>query len=801
MQIGKGRPLAVFCWILTMISAICMMIEPSSVSLLICFFVAFAAVAILITLGFLFSRRRYLLRYLAFLTSAALLSVGCAYARQKIYVEPAQQFANSAVEQPITILGTVVSEEYYSDYLTCVGVKMELVDESGNTIASLPLYLNLTGSHDTRIGDHISATARIYTVDEAPEDLHARQQLRSQGYLLVGYVDSVEDIKTLSKDEFVLERELGRLQLRLYDKLANAVTGEEGDLTAALLLGMREDLSGMTVLNFRRAGASHLLALSGLHLSLIMLLLTAFLRAIRCPFYWRLALSTIVALSFLLLTGCSVSMLRATFMLLCLYLSRLRGSPHDSLTSLSVFLGVTLTVTPYAVYDAGLWLTVLATFALIEVIPALMKKTSASKKQSGGKRVLFCLWNQLLYPTMSSVLILYILLFPMALIFGEISLLSPLSNLLLTPLTAICLGFGICYFVMAYLATLIPFSMPLAAWIAKALYAISGWMLDITAWMSDLRGALISLRYKFVMPLLLILLLTLFVFLLLRWKHPRRYFAVLASWSVAFIVCFAITRSVVTSGQWQATYQAHKDNELLCFSQNETAILCDITDGSYGVYREFLVDGKPSGATELDGLILTHYHNRHISTVYKLLGSIKIRTIYLPLTMPEVDQEKAQKDESILRSIASLARERDVSVQYYLPKERISLTETLSLECLHYSMLERSTHPTISMTWQYQNGKNAEWKRLVWLGASSWESEKSENVLTDATAANVLIFANHGPKIKSDYELKDFTVQPELWLFADGNASVPLQPTPEATEILGRLNPRLGNNKINLTLP
>ena len=91
------------------------------------------------------------------------------------------------------------------------------------------------------------------------------------------------------------------------------------------------------------------------------------------PVYLRIFLLSLTAIGFLALTGFSISMLRATFMLLCLYLSRLRGTPHDSLTSLSVFLGLTLTIQPTAVYDAGLWLTVLATFALISVIPGLFR--------------------------------------------------------------------------------------------------------------------------------------------------------------------------------------------------------------------------------------------------------------------------------------------------------------------------------------------------------------------------------------------------------------------------------------------
>ena len=419
------------------------------------------------------------------------------------------------------------------------------------------------------------------------------------------------------------------------------------------------------------------------------------------PVYLRIFLLSLTAIGFLALTGFSISMLRATFMLLCLYLSRLRGTPHDSLTSLSVFLGLTLTIQPTAVYDAGLWLTVLATFALISVIPGLFRVNDRTEPARVSTPFLW-IWQYLLVPVLSSIVILFVLLVPMALIFGEVSIMSPLANLLLTPLTAISLILGLVYFPFSYLGTFVPFLAFLSKWIAQILYSVSDGMLKITQKMSDTPGALVSLRYGFVQVLLILLICALLLFLLLKWKKPRRFFYVIAAWAAIFVICLTVTKNM-TAGQWQATYLSDKMNELFCLSNNEVTVLCDITDGSYTTYRDFLSEGKPDTTTEIDALILTHYHNRHISTVYKLLGDIRVRTIWLPLTMTYTDQDKAIKDEGNLRSIVALAKQRRVEVRYYLPDESADITDTLTLERLYFSMLKRSTHPTVSFTFNYRS--------------------------------------------------------------------------------------------------
>ncbi len=800
MEIGRGRPLACFCFLLCGVEALYICLRWTAPFLAamtgICFFLSM----VLTVLTFFCQRIRHITAYCLFLSAALILGFGIAWGREACAVLPAERYAQKDTAS-VQIEGAVISEEFYSNYLTCVGVKIDLPQESALQAKTAKVYLNLTGSYDIRIGDRICAHAELYPLDDAPEDRLTLRRLQADGFLLIGYVSSENDCYTTERGSFVLTQWLSRLQYRLADRLSSLIDGESGALNVALLLGTRDGLSERTELNFRRAGASHILALSGQHLSLMILLLTAFLQFLHCPFRLRILLLSATAIFFLALTGFSISLIRATVMLLCLQVSKLRGIPHDSLTILSVFLAVTLSFCPVWIYDAGLWLTVLAAFVLIVVIPPLLRRTaSLTEKRRCKNRWVTFLWKYFVLPMLSSVIISFFLILPMALIFGEISLLSPVSNLLLSPLCALSLMLGMICLLLSCLSSVLPVFSFAASGVAFVLHQVGTLMLQIAEALGDIRGALLSLRYDFVKPMLWILLIAWLAFLLPRWNKPKRFFYVMGTWSAAFALCFVFFSGMHASDR-QVSYLSDKKNELLCFTDQKDTVLCDITDGGYTIYRRFLSEYLPDGTTEIEALVLTHYHNRHISTVYKLLGDIRVRTIYLPMTMPMTDQDKAIKDESNLRAIIALAKERGVEVRYYLPQEGIDVTENFRLERLYFGMLERSTHPTISMAWQYQKEEKTQSGQLFWLGASSWEAALSDEILSVCGKSQVQIFSRHGPIIKTDYEIPVFSVLPDYVLFSDGYTAAALVPSPTAGDALRHAECLLGNTYQEMLLP
>ena len=146
-------------------------------------------------------------------------------------------------------------------------------------------------------------------------------------------------------------------------------------LLKALLLGQREGLERATVEAFRKAGASHILALSGLHLGILYGLLQAALACLgrsRPATAVRSAVSVGAAAFYLLMTGASPSLVRA-FLFICLNeLSRLLpGRRRDPVNIFCAALTLQLAASPAVVRSLGFQLSYLAMLGIVLVFPRL----------------------------------------------------------------------------------------------------------------------------------------------------------------------------------------------------------------------------------------------------------------------------------------------------------------------------------------------------------------------------------------------------------------------------------------------
>lgn len=145
---------------------------------------------------------------------------------------------------------------------------------------------------------------------------------------------------------------------------------------AALTLGSKSGLTPQTRQLYAGTGASHILALSGLHLgilvSCLMMLARPFLpfRKIRIT----ILLSAIVLIwCFAFLTGLSISLLRSAIMysMWCLFMCRNRAG--RSMNSLALAALLLLCVRPNALFDVGFQLSFLSVFAILLGVPIINK--------------------------------------------------------------------------------------------------------------------------------------------------------------------------------------------------------------------------------------------------------------------------------------------------------------------------------------------------------------------------------------------------------------------------------------------
>ena len=146
-------------------------------------------------------------------------------------------------------------------------------------------------------------------------------------------------------------------------------------LLRALLTGLRDGLSRETAASFRAAGASHILALSGLHLGIIYLLLSKLLALMgngRVAYALRSILIVAACGFYAMMTGAGPSIVRA-LLFICIN-ELLRHSPGRQKSPVAVWciaLLVQLVISPWVIRSVGFQLSYLAMLGIFTLFPWL----------------------------------------------------------------------------------------------------------------------------------------------------------------------------------------------------------------------------------------------------------------------------------------------------------------------------------------------------------------------------------------------------------------------------------------------
>ncbi len=228
------------------------------------------------------------------------------------------------------------------------------------------------------------------------------------------------------------------LRQNIITKLEQANFGNaELGIIQALLLGQRDTISTETYTDYKNAGAVHILAVSGLHIGILLLFLEFMLRPMELlpnGKTFKLVIIVVLLWGFAFLAGLSASVIRAvtmfSFVAYALYLNR--PSNTFNILALSMFF-ILLVFDPMLLFHVGFQMSYAAVFAIVWVYPILQKFWYP--KNWLIRRV----WQLLSVSVAAQVGVLPISLY----YFHQFPGLFFISNLLIVPFLGLLLGLGI----------------------------------------------------------------------------------------------------------------------------------------------------------------------------------------------------------------------------------------------------------------------------------------------------------------------------------------------------------------------
>ena len=234
-------------------------------------------------------------------------------------------------------------------------------------------YILLYSDRQTKAvpGDTIYSSGRLSEFQEPdnPGQFSMKKYYYSQG---IYYSCQVKNLQ-VKKTHHLWEEWLWKLKkslMRVYDTWLDE---KDSGTIKAMILGDKENLYDEISYLYQATGISHILAISGLHVSLVGMSIFSLLKLAGCPVFPNCLVSAIIMLSFLKLTGEAVSTKRAVIMLFILLLSYLCKRSYDTLSAWSVSVLIIFWSTPFAYYGSGFLLSFGAVLGIAVVTPALQK--------------------------------------------------------------------------------------------------------------------------------------------------------------------------------------------------------------------------------------------------------------------------------------------------------------------------------------------------------------------------------------------------------------------------------------------
>ena len=501
-------------------------------------------------------------------------------------------------------------------------------------------------------GDRIAGAFTLRRADRTKAG-ETRLDLQSKGILLTGSGRA----EAVAKGGSPLRYLPARLSRRISLRLAELIPADAAGLPRIMLTADADGLTEADRNVMSAAGASHILAVSGLHVSMLMAVL------------WLLAgrgrLSALLGIPLLglyvLMTGSSPSAARAALMLTPLLLAPLFGEENDSPSALALAGLVLLLENPKAAANLGFQLSFAAVAGLLLVTPRLssyfeslppvrrlLRRDGLKGLPDRLRSFLLRLLRRLIrwfFLSISASLGALIFTTPIAAAaFGSVPVYGVLTNLLVLFPATLCLSGSLLVLGLGLIWT------ELGALAGSLLALVVRFIFLVCRTVARLPGSLLYMDgygLAFLAFLFLLILLT----PLLR---EKRLGLPLLSLLAALAVAVGFQRwEAASAGFTLAALDVGQGQCVCARTDSFTAVIDCGGSGGETAGSDAAAWLREKGADRIDALILTHYDRDHVSGAATLLSLMPVEAVYLPDV--EADPEnRAEIEAAALTSGAAL---------------------------------------------------------------------------------------------------------------------------------------------------
>lgn len=678
------------------------------------------------------------------------------------YVSILENKYSKISDMPIKEMVTIISDIQEKEYKKVCTAKIVRNNKK--------ILINIKMSQDIpsiKYGDSLYIEGEFKQPEEARnyKGYNYKQYLKTKKIIGTVELEKVKILKS-SNGSFI-----HNIQKYIRDTINGTLTDEEGNLLLAILLGDKDKLSEDIQESFKTSNLSHMLAVSGAHVSYIILGLTYVLQNSIIGKKNGKIVCIIFLLAFMAITNFTPSVTRACIMAILTLFSSIIYRKSDVYTNISVAALITLIFNPYSLLDLGFQLSYGGTIGIIIFIKRIQEKKSNSK-------VINYIKQMALVSIYANIIIIPIMMYH----FNTVSFTFIISNIMASPILGIIVITGflfiiasitvkpltrlIAIFIKPILSILIKISQICSKLPFSNILVVTPYMFNVISYYAIILYCIKSKKNnkcKIIICLLIVLILINFIIYIFPQKL-RIFFIDVGQGDSTLIITPDIKTVLVDGGG------------------------SDSFDVGEKVLLPYLLDRR---ILKVDYVLISHFDTDHATGVAQILGKIDVSSIILTRQLEEND---------IYRHILSIAKEKKIKLIY------VKEGDVLKIGGIKISII----HPENKLMINNPMNNNSivckvEYNSFSMLLTGDIEMEAEELILRKNInlKADVLKVAHHGSKTSTTGEFLK-AINPKVALIGVGKNNNFGHPSNEVIQRLKENGTRIyrtdENGEISITV-
>lgn len=427
-------------------------------------------------------------------------------------------------------------------------------------------------------------------------------------------------------------KNIGAVKRAFSEVVPKYLPGRNGAIARAITIGDKTELDEKVTDYFKFCGTSHLLVISGLHLSLVSIFIVNFLNKFSKLRKYSSVIGLLCLLIYSAVTGFGVSVLRAGAMVAAVLVARMFNRDADSVNSIGLAVTFILPINPFAPFSAALWLSVLSTLGLLTYAS---KIKIWIKEKLDGKAILKSSLFNLFINTFSISFATMVFTLPVFIFkFKMVSVVSVLTNFLMVD-SALVMMISTFIGVLSHVIFLRPISQ-----VCFLISGLIGEFLHITAEKIGMwEWSTISLEHKCYKDFFAVAIVCIIITLSVRKFKPDliKYTTILLSLSFIILTAYCVWFSYNTP---TIEIVGTDRNPVITVNyNNETVLIGTQKHKNIDIIKDLL---NKHNKKQPDMLVVTENHSAVISETINIYNNFGATDTYFYNSAPKVFAETSK---------------------------------------------------------------------------------------------------------------------------------------------------------------